>query len=231
VFLPGGSVEAHIAAADPHAQYLTVARGDARYAILGVDNRITAAQLPSFVDDVIEAPTVSDFPAVGEAGKIYVTTNADPAIGNKTYRWTGTQYFPVGDGNGLSNVGSTDSLVEGTTNFYHTPARVRAVTLTGLDSTTAGTVAASDTLLVAIGKLQRQASDNATAIGTRASQADLTALSQVVSGKADAVHSHGIGSVTNLQSVLDGKQSKVLVGTSAPANALGSDGDIYFRVS
>lgn len=59
---------------------------------------------------------------------------------------------------------TSDQVTEGSTNLYHTAARVRSALLTGL-STAAGTVvAATHTVLEAIGFLQKQVSDNATAI-------------------------------------------------------------------
>ena len=65
---------------------------------------------------------------------------------------------------------STDQLSEGTTNLYFTAARVLAVVLTGLSTSTATAVAATDTLLVAIGKLQAQvtAREQSIAAGTTA---------------------------------------------------------------
>ena len=57
-----------------------------------VDGKIPAAQLPSYVDDVLEFENYDAFPeaAKAEAGKIYV----DKAT-NKTYRWGGTNYVEI----------------------------------------------------------------------------------------------------------------------------------------
>lgn len=55
-----------------------------------VDGKIPAAQLPSYVDDVLEAVNVASFPLVGESGKIYVDTTS-----NITYRWTGSIYTEI----------------------------------------------------------------------------------------------------------------------------------------
>lgn len=57
-----------------------------------VDGKIPAAQLPSYVDDVLEFENYDAFPAAekAEAGKIYV----DKAT-NKTYRWGGTNYVEI----------------------------------------------------------------------------------------------------------------------------------------
>lgn len=60
---------------------------------------------------------------------------------------------------------NTDSLAEGPTNKYFTEARVRSSLLTGLSLLTGGVISATDTVLVALGKLQKQISDAVTAIG------------------------------------------------------------------
>lgn len=65
---------------------------------------------------------------------------------------------------------STDTLPEGATNQYFTESRVRSVVLAGLSLITGGAIAATDTLLVALGKLQKQLSDAVTAIGGKQDQ-------------------------------------------------------------
>ncbi len=59
-------------------------------ATLGADGKVPSSQLPSFVDDVIEAANFAALPATGEAGKIYVTLDD-----NKTYRWGGSAYSEI----------------------------------------------------------------------------------------------------------------------------------------
>lgn len=55
-----------------------------------VDGKVPASQLPGFVDNVVEYAAVTNFPATGESGKIYVATST-----NKTYRWGGTGYVEI----------------------------------------------------------------------------------------------------------------------------------------
>ena len=57
---------------------------------LGSDSKIPNSYLPSYVDDVLEYNSLSNFPTTGEAGKIYVAKDT-----NKTYRWSGTQYTEI----------------------------------------------------------------------------------------------------------------------------------------
>ena len=59
---------------------------------------------------------------------------------------------------------NTDSLAEGSTNLYHTAARVLAAVLSGLSLASGAAVVDADSVLVAFGKLQRQINDLATAI-------------------------------------------------------------------
>lgn len=71
-------------------------------ATLGADAKIPAAQLPSFVDDVLEYTSLTLFPATGESGKIYTDTTT-----NKTYRWSGSQYTEISPSIALGETSST----------------------------------------------------------------------------------------------------------------------------
>ncbi|WP_428383807.1 hypothetical protein [Nevskia ramosa] len=89
---------------------------------LGSDSKVPAANLPSYVDDVLEFANLAAFPATGETGKIYVAVNgAIPSNPSKQYRWSGSTYTEVSP-----SPGSTDAIAEGITNLYHTPARAVA---------------------------------------------------------------------------------------------------------
>lgn len=67
-----------------------------------VDGKIPSSQLPSYVDDVLEYPTFSQLPDVGEDGKIYVTLDT-----NLTYRWGGTEYIEISPSLALGETAST----------------------------------------------------------------------------------------------------------------------------
>ncbi len=86
------------------------------YASLDATGKVPAAQLPSYVDDVVEAAAIGGFPVTGESGKIYVALDT-----GKTYRWGGSAYVEIS-----AAPGSTDAVVEGSTNLYFTQARARA---------------------------------------------------------------------------------------------------------
>lgn len=86
--------------------------------VAGLDatGKVPAAQLPSYVDDVVEGANLAAFPGTGETGKIYVALDT-----NKVYRWSGTVYVEIS-----AAPGSTDAVVEGVTNLYFTAARAQA---------------------------------------------------------------------------------------------------------
>jgi hypothetical protein len=52
-----------------------------------VNGLVPAANLPSYVDDVLEFEGINNFPVPGETGKIYIDT-----LTQKSYRWSGSQY-------------------------------------------------------------------------------------------------------------------------------------------
>lgn len=72
------------------------------YASLDESGKVPTAQLPSYVDDVIEAADFASLPATGESGKIYVTLDT-----NNTYRWSGSAYIQIGQ-----SVASADTALK-----------------------------------------------------------------------------------------------------------------------
>jgi hypothetical protein len=85
------------------------------YAGLDGSGKVASAQLPSYVDDVVEAANYAALPVTGETSKIYVTLDL-----NKIYRWSGSTYVEIS-----ASPGSTDSVTEGSTNLYFTNTRAR----------------------------------------------------------------------------------------------------------
>jgi hypothetical protein len=86
------------------------------YASLDGSGKVPSTQLPSYVDDVVEAANFLSLPGTGETGKIYVVLDT-----NKTYRWSGSAYVEIS-----ASPGSTDAVTEGSTNLYFTTARARS---------------------------------------------------------------------------------------------------------
>lgn len=71
-------------------------------ATLDAHGIINTSQLPSYVDDVLEYSSKSNFPATGESGKIYVATDT-----NKTWRWSGSTYTEISPSLALGETDST----------------------------------------------------------------------------------------------------------------------------
>ena len=66
------------------------------------DGKVPASQLPSYVDDILDYDTLTDFPVTGETGKIYVAKDT-----NKIYRWSGSVYAEVSSSLALGTTAST----------------------------------------------------------------------------------------------------------------------------
>ena len=116
------------------------------YAGLDSTGKLTSAQLPGYVDDILEFANYASLPATGETGKIYITLDT-----NNEYRWSGSTYIQL-----VASPGSTDAVPEGSTNLYFTVARVLTAVLTGIGFSTSTAISAADTVLQALGKLQAQ---------------------------------------------------------------------------
>jgi len=84
------------------------------YAGLDGSGKVASAQLPGYVDDVLEYANQAALPVTGETGKLYLTLD-----NNKVYRWSGSAYVEI-----VASPSSTDNVTEGSTNLYYTNARV-----------------------------------------------------------------------------------------------------------
>lgn len=82
-------------------------------ATLDADGLIPADQLPSYVDEVQEFPSLEDFPIPGESNKIYVAVDV-----HKVYRWSGSEYIDIS-----ASAGTADKAIK--------LATARAITLSG----------------------------------------------------------------------------------------------------
>ena len=76
----------------PAGSYVLASEKGAANGVATLDDNglVPSSQLPSYVDDVIEAANFAALPAEGEGGKIYVTLD-----NNKTYRWGGSAYAEI----------------------------------------------------------------------------------------------------------------------------------------
>lgn len=69
---------------------------------LDANGKVPTAQLPSYVDDVLEYAAKANFPTTGETGKIYIDLS-----NNKTYRWSGSTYTEISPSLALGTTSST----------------------------------------------------------------------------------------------------------------------------
>ena len=101
--------------ADSEASYtgkgLTLYNFKTNYLLVGSANglaqldsggKVPSAQLPSYVDDVVEVANFAALPGTGETGKIYVTLDD-----NKTYRWSGSAYVEISASLALGETSAT----------------------------------------------------------------------------------------------------------------------------
>ncbi len=94
-----GSANITINAVDSTARIASSEKGAANgVATLGADGKVPAAQLPSFVDDVLEFANLAGFPATGSTSVIYVALDT-----NKIYRWSGSAYIEISVGGGTAD--------------------------------------------------------------------------------------------------------------------------------
>lgn len=119
--------------------------------------------------------TLADIPTINENYKgtytsltALQTAHPTAALGNYAMVDTGSgnssklYIWDAQDGWVLSSNASpstTDALIEGSTNLYFTVARVLATALTGLSTSDGSDVTSANSILVAIGKLQKQLTD------------------------------------------------------------------------
>ena len=71
-------------------------------ATLDESGKVPSSQLPSFVDDIVEADSLDEFPEVGEVGKIYLAKDT-----NIIYRWSGSKYVEISSSLALGETSST----------------------------------------------------------------------------------------------------------------------------
>lgn len=197
------------------------------YASLDGTGKVPAVQLPSYVDDVVEAANFVALPATGETGKIYVTLDT-----NAQYRWSGSAYTQL-----TASPGTTDAVPEGTSNLYFTTARVLATALTGFaTSGTRTAVVAADTVLQAFGKIQKYLSDLAS-IAFSGSASDLTAGTLPAARFDDTAHGSRAGGAlhpaasTSVAGFMSGADKTKLDGVATGATANSPDATLLARAN
>ncbi len=224
-----------LAATAVQQSQLGVANG---IATLDEGGKVPSAQLPSYVDEVLEFDYFYQFPATGEAGKLYLNLET-----GKVYRWTGTIYLQI---NGtvssaeladrlatartiaVSGDGSFSTSFDGSANvnatFTLANSGVVAGTYPKVQVDAKGRVIAGSALLASdVPTLNQNTTGNA-ATATKLATARTLSLSGDATGSvsfdgsadatisvtvADNSHAHTIANVTGLQTALNGKQATI----------------------
>jgi len=184
-------------------------QGSGSYATLDGGGKVPATLLPSYVDDVIEAASLSYLNAnvTGETGKIYVTLD-----NNKTFRWSGSAYVEIS-----ASPGSTDAVTEGSVNLYFTNSRASAAAPVQQVAGKTGNVSITKSD-VGLGNVDNT-SDASKPVSTAQAAADSAVASSAstdATTKADAAKAYAIqranhtgtqaiSTVTGLQTALDAK--------------------------
>lgn len=161
------------------------------YAELDGSGLVPSAQLPSYVDDVIEVANYAALPGTGESSKIYIlaTPYTSGGITSSQFRWSGSAYAAI-----VASPGTTDAVTEGSTNLYYTNARASAAAPVQSVSGKTGTVTltASD---VGLGSVDNTA-DTAKPVSTP-QQTALNLKSDKVTATTGAVISFAAPQVYN----------------------------------
>lgn len=150
-------------------------------ATLDQDGKIPSAQLPGFVDDVLEFENKTAFPKSGEAGKIYVALDT-----NLTYRWGGSEYVEISSSLALGETSSTafpgdrGKALEEKTNAHiankenpHGVTKVQ-VGLDKVDNTPDAEKPVSTAQQAALDAAKKELTEKITAEETRATEAEKT---------------------------------------------------------
>ena len=118
---------------------------------LGSDGKVPSAQLPSYVDDVLEYASLSAFPATGESGKIYVALDT-----NKTYRWSGSAYVEISPSLALGETSSTAYRGDrGKTAYDHSQSDHSTIAPAFTEAGTRANIATGESLATMFGKIKK----------------------------------------------------------------------------
>lgn len=135
-----------------HTADIGVAGGVAE---LDSNGKVPSAQLPSYVDDVVEYASISAFPATGESGKIYIALDT-----NKTYRWTGSVYVEISPSLALGETSSTAYRGDrGKTAYDHSQSDHSGIAPAFTEASTRANIASGETFATLLGKIKKFFSD------------------------------------------------------------------------
>lgn len=218
------------------ANYVPLSQKGAANGVASLDasGLVPAAQLPSYVDDVLEGyyktadgkfykEAAYTNLIAGETGKIYVSLDT-----NKTYRWTGTTFVYITSGavdsvNGLTGVVVLNKSHVGLSNVDNTAdaaksvlsaskwTAARTITLSGVTST-AQTVDGTSNVTIPITAVPATLLTGTAAVNTTGSAAKLT-TPRTIAASGDATWSASFDGSANVSSALTLAATGVAAGT------------------
>ncbi|WP_315057971.1 hypothetical protein [Chryseobacterium indoltheticum] len=218
------------------ANYVPLSQKGAANGVASLDasGLVPAAQLPSYVDDVLEGyyktadgkfykEAAYTNLITGETGKIYVSLDT-----NKTYRWTGTTFVYITSGavdsvNGLTGVVVLNKSHVGLSNVDNTAdaaksvlsaskwTAARTITLSGVTST-AQTVDGTSNVTIPITAVPATLLTGTAAVNTTGSAAKLT-TARTISASGDATWATSFDGSANVTSALTLAATGVAAGT------------------
>ena len=160
---------------------------------LGSDGKVPSAQLPSYVDDVLEYASLSAFPATGESGKIYVALDT-----NKTYRWSGSAYVEISPSLALGETSSTAYRGDrGKTAYDHSQSDHSTIAPAFTEAGTRANIATGESLATMFGKIKKFFTDLKTVAFTGA-YSDLSGTPTLGTASAKDVPTSGNASTTQV---------------------------------
>lgn len=172
-------------------------------ATLDANGIVPTAQLPSYVNDVLEYSAKSSFPATGETGKIYVDTST-----NLTWRWSGTTYTEISPSLALGETSSTAYYGDkGKIAYDHSQSTHARTDATKTESSpTNGNIKINGTeTTVYTHPTTTAVSAAATKVGKDSSGHVVlgSALTASDVGAASATHDHTVSEITDFPSIPD----------------------------
>ena len=176
---------------------------------LGIDSKIAATYLPSYVDDVLEYTNLATMPGTGETAKIYVALDT-----NKIYRWTGSTYIEVsptvGNADTATKLATSRSISASgdatwTINFDGSENSTAALTLANVGTAGTGTKLTYNSKGLVTSSTTLSASDIPSLAWSKITSGLPTTLSGY--GITDAVLSSAIGAASGIVPL--GSDSKI----------------------
>lgn len=201
-----------------HSADVGVANGVAE---LDANGKVPSAQLPSYVDDVLEYASRSAFPATGETGKIYVALDT-----NLTYRWSGSDYVEISPSLALGETSSTAYRGDrGKIAYDHSQSDHSGITPAFTEASTRANIASGETIATILGKIKKFFSDLKTVAFTGA-YSDLSGTPTIPTKVSDLTNDSGFVESSDLATVAtSGSYNDLTNKPTIPAAQVNSDWD------